>query len=34
MHILLKLDQDALISIRPKLDRRPDVVTVDMVHGL
>jgi predicted XRE-type DNA-binding protein len=34
MHILLKLDQDVVIFIRPKPDNRPAAVTVDMVHGL
>ena len=34
MHILLKLDQDVVIFIRPKPDDRPATVSVDRVHAL
>jgi len=34
MHILLKLDQDVVISIRPKPSDRPAAVTVEMAHSL
>lgn len=34
MQILLKLDQDVVIFIRPKPGDRPAAVSVDMVHGL
>ena len=34
MHILLKLDQDVVILIRPKPDHRPATVTVDMAQAV
>jgi predicted XRE-type DNA-binding protein len=34
MHILLKLDQDVVISIRPKPEDRPATVSVDLTHRL
>lgn len=34
MHILTKLDQDVVISVRPKSDNRAARVSVEVVHGL